>query len=327
MAFECSLCALCTAVCPVDIDPAAMFLEMRQELAHRGDGDFREHSVIINFERRGTSRRFTYYALPEDCRAVFFPGCALAGTRPQRVLDIFEHLRKGIPSLGVVFDCCAKPSHDLGRKEHFKTLFGEMRTYLLGNRVETVLVACASCYQVFKEYGGDLSVKSIYEALAEDCLPFEEKLSGVVGLHDPCAVRFEESIQIAVREIVKRSGLTIEELPHRGPRTLCCGEGGSVALVARKLAMNWGRITKEEAKGKRIVTYCAGCADFLGATLPASHLLDVVFEPEAALSGQVKVSRSPLTYWNRIRLKKRFRKLVDGKVTRERHHPGSGSSS
>ncbi|MBI4793109.1 MAG: 4Fe-4S dicluster domain-containing protein, partial [Deltaproteobacteria bacterium] len=40
MPFECSLCQLCAAVCPVKINPAAMFLEMRREAVDRGVQDF-----------------------------------------------------------------------------------------------------------------------------------------------------------------------------------------------------------------------------------------------------------------------------------------------
>ncbi|MBA4417816.1 MAG: hypothetical protein C0392_07890 [Syntrophus sp. (in: bacteria)] len=38
MPFECSLCGLCSAVCPEGIDPAGFFLEMRRETVRRGGG-------------------------------------------------------------------------------------------------------------------------------------------------------------------------------------------------------------------------------------------------------------------------------------------------
>lgn len=42
MPFECSLCQLCAAVCPVKINPASMFFEMRRETVRRGNGDYPE---------------------------------------------------------------------------------------------------------------------------------------------------------------------------------------------------------------------------------------------------------------------------------------------
>lgn len=117
MAFECSLCGLCTAVCPVGIDPAAMFLEMRREAVRHGGGDYPEHGVIINFEKRGASRRYTWYGLAEGCDTVFFPGCNLPGTRPVRVMQFYRHMRESVPSRGIVLNCRMKPSQDLGRED------------------------------------------------------------------------------------------------------------------------------------------------------------------------------------------------------------------
>ena len=319
MVFECSLCGLCSAVCPVAVRPDRMLLEMRREVVALGQGVFRQHSNLLRYESRGISKHFTYYALPGNCNSVLFPGCALSGTRPGRVVQLFELLRRYIPSLGIVFDCCAKPSHDLGRSDYFHYVFGELKEYLLRNGVQNVLVACASCHQSFKEHGGPLAVKMVYEVFSEWGIPERAKACGVVGLHDPCAIRFETPVNAAVREIVKRVGLDIDELPHHGSKTLCCGEGGAVGFLAPELAKSWGAIRATEAGGRKIITYCAGCAGYLNSTLSVEHLLDLIFEPHETLTGRVKVSRSPVTYWNRIRLKRHFKKIVDARFSRERN--------
>jgi uncharacterized membrane protein YdjX (TVP38/TMEM64 family)/Fe-S oxidoreductase len=319
MAFECSLCGLCLGVCPVDIDPSTMFLDMRREVVRSGGGDYPEHSVILNYERRGTSRRYTWYGLPEGCDTVFFPGCNLPGTRPERVVQVYQHLRGVFPFLGIVLDCCTKPSHDLGRERFFQAMFDEMRDWLLGNGVTTVLVACPNCHKVFREYGGALKVRSVYETLAEHPLPDTERITQTVTIHDPCAIRFDAPIHDAVRQIVARLGLSDEEMPHQRSKTLCCGEGGAVMCLSPELAGRWRTLRREETAGKPMVTYCGGCAGFLGAVTPTRHILDLLFEPQNALSGKVKVSRAPFTYWNRIRLKARFKKmLASAPVTRER---------
>lgn len=318
MPFECSLCGLCTAVCPVGADPARMFLEMRRESVRRGGGHYPEHSVILDYERRGTSRRYTWYAFPPGCDTVFFPGCTLPGTRPGRVRELYNHLKQSVPGLGIVLDCCAKPSHDLGRETSSESAFGELKAYLLEHGIRKVLVACPNCFRIFRDNGGEISTKTVYEVLAENGLPHSKSVSGLATVHDPCAVRSEESIQGAVRDLAGRTGLTVEEMRHHGKKALCCGEGGSVGFLSPEFAKNWSLKRKEEAGGRRIITYCAGCANFLGAHTPTSHILDLLFEPEATLSGTVKVSRAPLTYWNRIRLKNWFKRNIDAAVTRER---------
>ena len=326
MPFECSLCQLCAAVCPVKVNPAQMFLEMRRESVKSGSGDYPEHGVILGYEKRGTSKRYSIYTLPKGCDTVFFPGCALPGTRPDKVIKLYEHLRTKQPSLGIVLDCCTKPSHDLGRDEHFYGMFQEMKQYLLDNGIRNVLVACPSCYQVFKKYGEELSVKTVYEVMVHNGLPDTGKTSGIVTIQDPCASRFEEPVHTAIRDLVSVKGLTIEEMTHSGVKTLCCGEGGSVGFLAPELSKNWGNLRKKEADGRRIITYCAGCANLLGSLTPTSHVLDLLFEPEPTMAGTVKVSKAPLTFWNRLKLKKQLQKSSNGARTRERTFIADGDN-
>jgi uncharacterized membrane protein YdjX (TVP38/TMEM64 family) len=295
-----------------------MFLEMRRETVRSGNGNYPEHSVIIGYEKRGTSRRYSYYALPEGCNTVFFPGCTLSGTRPDKVKQLFKYLSNSIPSLGIVLDCCTKPSHDLGRDEYFKAVFNEMREYLVSKGIQKIIVACPNCYKIFKKYGGELSVQTAYNLISNKGIPKTKKVNGTVTIHDPCAIRFDEEIHSSVRDIVKKKGLMFEEMPHIGRKTLCCGEGGSVGFLSPELSKNWGRLRKEESNGKRIVTYCAGCANFLNTITPTSHILDLLFDPEATMSGTVKVAKSPFTYFNRIKLKNYFKDFIKTPTTRER---------
>jgi Fe-S oxidoreductase len=318
MPFECSLCQLCAAVCPEKINPAKMFLEMRRENIRQTKTGYPGHAGMLAYERRGTSRRYSYYAIPAGCDTVFFPGCNRPGSRPDKTYKLYEHMTKGIPTLGIVLDCCMGISHDLGRMDPFIAMFQEMKHFLVENGVRNVLVACPSCYRIFKEYGEDLAVKTVYEVVAENGLHKVERANGVVTIHDPCALRFEESAHSAVRHLVTTRGLTVEEMPHHGDKTLCCGEGGFAGCLSPGLAKNWGSTRKREAKGRRIITYCAGCANLLNRMTPTSHILDLLFGPAAALSGRTKGSRAPVTYINRLKLKNRLKKMMDARVTRER---------
>jgi Fe-S oxidoreductase len=311
-AWDCNLCGLCAAVCPSDLQPARMFLEMRRDAHLAGGNHLREYSRILNFEKRGTSERYSLCAIPDACDTVFFPGCALPGTRPDKVMRLFEQIRTKIPSLGIVLDCCTKPSHDLGREEHFDRMFGELKKRLFKNGVRNILVACPSCHQVFREHAGEFHLSTVYEFLAEEGIPDLEKVSGEVSIQDACTVRFESHIHDAVRTLVEGTGLKIKERAHTRQNTMCCGEGGSAAFAAPHFANRWRDLIKEEAGGKLLVAYCAGCASRLNRVTPTIHLLDLLFEPGAAVSGKVKASRSPITYWNRVRLKNRFKKLLMG---------------
>ena len=319
LALECSLCGLCGAVCPVDLDPRDLFLEMRREAVIKGIAPFPEHKMLLNYEKRGTSRKYTYYDLPEGCQTIFFPGCGLPGTRPKRTLQVYHHLRSFMSGLGIVLDCCTKPSHDLGRQASFDMFFGEMKDYLLHNDVRTVLTACPNCYRVFKEHGDGLAVRTVYEVLAEQGPPVNPTTAGKpVVIHDPCAIRHEIPVHDAVRALVRNQGLPVEEMPHHGVKTLCCGEGGAASLLAPELAGQWGQKRRAETEGRDLVTYCVGCSNFLGKLTPTFHLLDWFFEPEATLRGQVKPAGPPWTYWNRLSLKRKLKKTMKASGTRER---------
>jgi len=322
MAFGCNLCQLCTAVCPRGLDPAGMFLEMRREVVRNGTGDYREHRRVLRYERLGTSKRYSWYGLPKGCETVFFPGCTLSGTRPESVFAFFAYLKNHIPNAGIVLDCCTKPSHDLGRQDFFESMFSEMKGFLLENNIRKILVACPNCYRVFKEYAPEMSIMTIYEFMAGDGIPSRNPTGETVSVHDPCALRFDETIHLAVRQLLTKQGLRIEEMSHHGKKTLCCGEGGSACCVAPELSEAWVMLRKRETNGHRSYTYCAGCANRLKSIVPITHIIDLMFEPEKALRGKSRVSRAPVTYFNRLWLKRRFKKTLEASVTREREFTG-----
>ncbi|HPJ96598.1 MAG TPA: (Fe-S)-binding protein, partial [Syntrophales bacterium] len=228
MAFECSLCGLCAAVCPEKLNPTEMFLEMRREKMRRDPQPYPEYGGLMGYEKKGMSPRFTWYGLPVGCDTVFFPGCALPGTRPGQTFKLYETMKQWFPQLGVVLDCCGKISHDMGRVDYFHAMLNEMKGYLLGQGVEKMIVACPNCYRMFDLYGGDLAVVSVYDVLAEHLPPGGQEWSRTVSIHDPCPLRQEPEIHDAVRRLATARGLTIEELRHSGGQTLCCGEGGGV---------------------------------------------------------------------------------------------------
>lgn len=310
MTYACSLCGLCSAICPKGLNAGAMSLELRGQLAAQGRGIVRAHRRLLSYERRGSSSFYAHHGIPPGCDMVFFPGCTLAGTRSQAVFKLYEYLRTIIPRLGIILDCCTRPSHDLGRMAHFLQTFGGLRETLLLRGVSRVLTACPSCHDVFRRYGGRLDVESLYETLACRGGVPGPPASGMVTIHDPCATRFEESLHAAVRSLVRGAGLTIREMTHRGCTTLCCGEGGAVPFTDPVLADRWVDARARESLGLPVVTYCAGCVERLRHKLPMVHLIDLLFDPKACLEGRACASRAPFTYWRRLQLKQRLKRLL-----------------
>lgn len=308
--FQCSLCGLCAAVCPKDLDPCAMFLTMRRIAVDRSQGAFKEHDTIVNYEKRGISKSLSHYYFPENCDTIFFPGCALSGSRAGVVRQIFLMLKRKEPLMGLVLDCCSKPTHDLGRQKYFSNRFGELLGILNNHSIQRVIVGCPSCYGIFEKYAEKISVKTVYEVFNQkenrDLLP---KLPlTTMTVHDPCSTRFADRIHQDVRGLLQKMDADLVEMDHNKAVTYCCGEGGSTPFLRPDFARQWGVKRAGEAKNQRVITYCAGCAHFLRKETKTDHLLDLIVNPGQTIAGRAKVSKTPMTYFKRWQLKKWLQK-------------------
>lgn len=272
-AYKCSLCGLCGAVCPEGLKPDAFFLAMRRAAVEEGAGPLPEHRGLIAFEKAGFSRWLNWRGLPEGCDTVFMPGCSLPGARPWAVEEIFNLLARKIPGLGIIFDCCAMPSRELGMEDRFRTELGEAERFLREKGIKRIIVACPNCYRVYADHLKDVETVTAWELLA-DAPPSAGK-QGRVAIHDPCPFRREEKPMLAARAMLAASGYEIEEMPHSGITTYCCGEGGNAGAVAPDLSEKWTELRALEAGGSEIACYCSGCAGYLGKKAKASHIADL----------------------------------------------------
>lgn len=318
LAFECSLCGLCTAVCPAGLSPPDMFLEWRRQAVDSGTADLSAYNGILSYEKKGCSSRFSFYSLPAGCTTVFFPGCTLTGTRPEITSATLAYLDKKMPGTGMVLDCCTKPSLDLGRQEFFDAMFFEMTEFLEKHGITTIITACPSCHKVFSDHS-PFNVLSVYQILAQDAGPEKPLQTGNrdVVIQDPCQARDNIPTLAAVREIVRQQDLNILPSAFSGKKTLCCGEGGFTGCTAPDMAKSWSEKRVADAKGTPAVTYCAGCVNFMSGKGKSVHVLDLVFDREKALAGKARSARAPFTYLNRLRLKKTLN-ARPAAVTRER---------
>jgi Fe-S oxidoreductase len=318
IAYECSLCGLCTAICPEKLDPCRLFLEMRRRHVEDGHFDPIPYRTIIGYETRGSSLLFSWYGFPQGCDTIFFPGCTLPGTRPAVTLQMYQQLRRFIPSLGLVLDCCKKPSHDLGRTAYFQTVFGAMLDGLTGQGIRSVLTACPNCTKIFRQYGQGITVQTVYEIFHNHGIgrTLVNNTSSEVSVHDPCPLRDDLQVQTAVRGLISDLGHTIVEMKHNRKTTICCGEGGAVGFVDPQLSQGWRTLRQQEAETRKLVTYCTGCTSLLNRVTPTVHIVDLLFRPAAAFSNNLIVAQAPFTYINRILLKRKMKKIVQAKIQR-----------
>ena len=201
-------------VCPADLPLDEYFLSMRRHYVNGHPQQLKKYGGLRFYESIGTSTLFSHYALPENCMTVFFPGCALAGSRPQRTWELYQHLKTAQPTLGLVLDCCTKPSHDLGDVARFNDKFFALRSFLETHQVKTVITACPNCFQVFKRYAPSMECRSVYQILNEGELPAAPEMHGTITLHDPCVSRHEAAVHDSVRSLVTHVGLECREMKN-----------------------------------------------------------------------------------------------------------------
>ncbi|MFH1154822.1 MAG: (Fe-S)-binding protein [Pseudomonadota bacterium] len=319
--FQCNLCGLCTSVCPQSLDPSAMFLVLRQQEFARTLETLPNHSGILAYEQKGCSSLYSLYRFPRGCDTVFFPGCTFAGTRPGITRRAYAFLQDQIPGIGIILDCCTKPSHDLGRTQFFTRTFDGLKEVLEANNIHRVVTVCPSCHEIFKKHAPDIRAVTIYEILSQSgpgqAFPSNK---GIVTVHDPCVSRFDIPVQDAVRSLIRDMGFSIREMAHSRTSTVCCGEGGAACHVSPKFSNQWGLTRMEEAGRDPVITYCAGCTSTLGRNLQADHILDHLFSQSRNDTLPFKVSRPPMTYANRLILKQRLKKQPsDGVHIGQRH--------
>jgi NADPH-dependent glutamate synthase beta subunit-like oxidoreductase len=277
LVYSCTLCGLCSAVCPEGLALGGIMLEARRELVRRGLGPLPQHQPLVASYRRSIEPPLTL-AVPAAGRRrskrIFLPGCGLSSASPRAAARAYRWLREGYPDLGVALYCCGAPVLDLGMEEEFARGKEGLLRLLETVGAEEVLAACPSCTRVLREHIPEVRVAAAWVELAELTAPRPSRTGATVTIHDSCRARGDARLQEALRTLVERSGAKVVEPAHSRERTLCCGRGGGVGLLGRELGRSLGRRRVAEA-GEAVVTACAGCRRVLvGGGAAAVHLVD-----------------------------------------------------
>lgn len=283
---SCSLCGQCETICPNDFSMAEMCLDARRQMVREGRMPPSAHWFALEEMRsaRGAQAAFLSHARDESSSAaLFFPGCQLAGIRPEQTLRLYEYLLRLEPRTGIWVDCCAAPAHWSGRVQEFENALAEMRTMWESMGRPVVVTACSTCLQMFREHLPEFEAQAAWPILARQCSSDWRVPEGAspLALSDPCTSRHDALTQSAIRELLAGMGQPLAELPMSGALTECCGFGGLMdnanPSLARKVAQ--ARVEQSDAD---FLTYCAMCREQLARTgKPVRHILDLLF-PETA---------------------------------------------
>ena len=201
--------------------------------------------------------------------------------------------------------CCGAPADWAGREASFSQVLNSFRAEWLGMGSPQLILACSSCYALFKAHFPEARLVSLWEIFDGQGLPQTdtEPGSSVLAIHDPCTSRHEAQVQESVRRIVGSLGLEIAELPLSRDTTECCGFGGLMYFANRELADKVVERRINETTTD-LLTYCAVCCDhFRSGGKPTWHLLDLIFGEGNIRGTQMKTPDYSQRRENRVRLK------------------------
>ena len=325
---SCALCGQCEELCPDGFSMKDLCLAAREELVRQGfmSKSAFEFALEDMEQASGNECLFVHEGYGEKApKYVFFPGCQLAGARPGQVADVYDFLCKGLRGgVGVYLSCCGIPAHWAGEKELFARHTGQMRERLAALGHPTVIAACPSCLNVFKEYLPEVEVTSLWEVLdGMELVSWvrarENTVPDTLLIHDPCAARHNTAWQDAVRSLAQKCGLTVLEPKHSRETTACCGHGGNQWCADHEAARAMARKRAGDLGGPSLAS-CIMCRENLASQgLPTWHLLDILPIGEGKMAPYPATSLSQRRA-GRIEARRIFvRKLDKEEMHREEH--------
>lgn len=281
---SCMLCGLCTEICPENFSMADLCLDSRRNLVERNKLGASVHEFALEDMAAANGPDFALVrAEPGQttCANLFFPGCQLGGEPDSKIPEAYAFLRAKLSGgVGLALRCCGVPAHWAARFEQFEETMAAFRAEWEALGKPRLITACASCQKAFAEGAPDIPIISLWRVLAEETgLPETAGVipSAPVAVHDSCNSRHDAAALAAIRDLLTRRGVTVEELPLSKNLAQCCGFGGLAANANAELT-NVTTTRRAAQSENDYVATCAMCRDRLAKTgKRTSHLLDILF--------------------------------------------------
>ncbi|MFO7962377.1 MAG: (Fe-S)-binding protein [Desulfobacterales bacterium] len=286
--FRCTLCGSCQEVCPVGIHLKDIWLNLRQDLVHSkaypGQIDrirnnlFESHNVFDedNEERaewvEDAKNPPENGYIQDEAEVVYFTGCVAAyfpmvQKIPMALAEIFTAAGVDFTLLGEDEWCCGFPLLGAGLKDKVSRIIEHNVAAIRRKKAETVVFACPSCYQMWREYyPNDFNLyhvtRFLHNLIEENRIPLK-KNDITVTYHDPCDLGRGAREFDAPREVIRRiPGVKLVEMEHNRENCRCCGGGGNLEMIDAELAAEIaGKKIEEILKtgAEAVVTSCQQC--------------------------------------------------------------------
>ena len=195
-------------------------------------------------------------------------------------------------------NCCGALQAHAGYRNTARDLARQNIAAMLDDRFDAIVTNAAGCGSTLKEYG-DLLIEDAEHQRAEafakkvkDVTEFLQqlglrgparKLNVKATYQDPCHLAHGQRILSAPRELLRRVGLELEEMPHADQ---CCGSAGSYNVTQNQLSMKILDAKMSDiscTSAELVVTANVGCMlqlragmERAGRTIPVKHVIEVL---------------------------------------------------
>ncbi len=257
--WSCTTCGGCENVCPVEIKPMTMLMEIRQARVLM-EGDFPETAqvAIRNMETQSNPWNLpqdqrgdwckdlgvTTMAENSDVEYLYFVGCS--GSYDDRYVKVSRSLVKIMQQAGVSFsilgaeETCTGDSAKRIGNEYLAQAMAQQNVETFNNyKVKKVITSCPHCFNSIKnelpQFGGEYEVIHHADLIDDlikngklDVKPDANSGNGKITYHDSCYLgRYNDIIESPRDILAKAEGAeNVVEMPRHGEKSFCCGAGG-----------------------------------------------------------------------------------------------------
>ena len=202
---------------------------------------------------------------------IYAPGCALMLYKPHLARRVTQALGAALGPMEQLLTCC---HHEDGLPPG------------------TVIInTCSGCDRRYRHRREDLRTVSLWEVIAAlPDFPYPDYGGQHISIHDACPTRTRPELHAAVRTLLTRMNLNIQEAQRIGTEQVCCGDSYYPAKPLEEIHRRM-RDRAAQMPADDVCVYCVSCvkAMALGGKRPR-YLVDLLFG-EDTLPGDCDTTR------------------------------------
>src|SRR5512143_1731702 len=288
--YECTTCGACGQNCPVGIFTQRLWPMLRKEMVKRGLGPLGVQANIPKaiensgnpYEKPAADRYKPWFPegvkVAERADIAYYAGCTGAyEANPMvrgdvLVLAAIDEPFCMLPPEEEV--CCGFPLFITGQHDMLRDLTTKLVESYHAKGVKTLLCSCPCCVNIMTRdwplfYGRELPFKirhitqHVSTAIKQGRLRLGRELHERLIYHDPCYLTRGVGVIEEPRSVLRSiPGVELLEFERHGLNSRCCGAGGAARKVFHENAIAMGRLSINEAVGKkadRLILSCPAC--------------------------------------------------------------------